>query len=59
MSAALQENADKCSWTWGDRYPATNGFGGIANVNMKGRDYQVGCYWPAYQNACTPPPGCR
>jgi hypothetical protein len=48
------ENADKCAWKWGTTY--TTGNGGLANINVGGKDFLVqqnwaasgGCYksWP-------------
>jgi hypothetical protein len=50
------ENADKCAWTWGSTY--TTSTGGLANINVGGKDFLVqrnwvnsgsgGCYksWP-------------
>jgi hypothetical protein len=50
------ENADKCAWTWGTTYTTSNG--GLANINVGGKDFLVqrnwvnsgsgGCYksWP-------------
>jgi hypothetical protein len=50
------ENADKCAWTFGTTYRTGNG--GVANMNLGGKDFLVqrnwvnsgggGCYlsWP-------------
>ena len=40
------ENADKCAWTWGATY--TTGNGGLANMNLGGKDFLVQQNW---QNA--------
>jgi hypothetical protein len=38
-----QENADKCAWTFGTEYTASNGF--KANMNLGGRDYLIQQNW--------------
>lgn len=40
------ENADKCAWTWGATYTTSNG--GLANMNLGGKDFLVQQNW---QNA--------
>jgi hypothetical protein len=37
------ENADKCAWTWGTTY--TNANGGLANMNLGGKDFLVQRNW--------------
>jgi hypothetical protein len=37
------ENADKCAWTWGQTY--TSAAGGIANINLGGKDFLVQRNW--------------
>ena len=37
------ENADKCAWTFGTTYNATNG--SKANMNLGGRDYLIQRNW--------------
>jgi hypothetical protein len=37
------ENADKCAWTWGTTYKTANG--GIANMNLGGKDFLVQRNW--------------
>jgi hypothetical protein len=37
------ENADKCAWTWGTTY--TTGNGGLANMNLGGKDFLVQRNW--------------
>jgi hypothetical protein len=37
------ENADKCAWTWGATY--TNANGGVANMNLGGKDFLVQRNW--------------
>jgi hypothetical protein len=39
------ENADKCAWTYGTTYKATNG--AVANVRIGTRDYLVQQNWKA------------
>jgi len=38
-----QENADKCAWTWGTTYTTANG--GVANVNLGGKDFLIQRNW--------------
>lgn len=38
-----EENADKCAWTFGSTYPASNG--SVANMNLGGKDYLVQQNW--------------
>ncbi|MEQ1884841.1 MAG: hypothetical protein ABL967_07250 [Bryobacteraceae bacterium] len=38
-----EENADKCSWTWGTTYTTTNG--AIANMKLGGLDYLIQQNW--------------
>ncbi len=38
-----EENADKCAWTFGATYTASNG--SLANMNLGGRDYLVQQNW--------------
>ena len=37
------ENADKCAWTWGTTYTTANG--GVANMNIGGKDFLVQRNW--------------
>jgi hypothetical protein len=37
------ENADKCAWTWGVTYTTANG--GVANVNLGGKDFLIQRNW--------------
>jgi hypothetical protein len=37
------ENADKCAWTWGTTYTTSNG--GVANVNLGGKDFLIQRNW--------------
>jgi hypothetical protein len=37
------ENADKCAWTWGSTYTTSNG--GLANMNLNGKDFLVQQNW--------------
>ncbi|MBV9774624.1 MAG: hypothetical protein JO040_11775, partial [Gemmatimonadetes bacterium] len=37
------ENADKCAWTWGTTYTTANG--GVANMNLGGKDFLVQQNW--------------
>lgn len=37
------ENADKCAWTFGTTYTTSNG--GLANVNLGGKDYLIQQNW--------------
>jgi hypothetical protein len=37
------ENADKCAWTFGTTYHATNG--SLANMNINGKDYLIQQNW--------------
>jgi hypothetical protein len=37
------ENADKCAWTWGATY--TNANGGLANMNLGGKDFLIQRNW--------------
>jgi len=37
------ENADKCAWTWGTTYTTSNG--GVANMNIGGKDFLVQRNW--------------
>jgi hypothetical protein len=37
------ENGDKCAWTWGTTY--TSAAGGVANVNIGGKDFLVQQNW--------------
>jgi hypothetical protein len=37
------ENADKCAWTWGTTYTTSNG--GLANMNLGGKDFLVQRNW--------------
>jgi len=37
------ENADKCAWTFGSTYTTSNG--GVANMNLGGRDYLIQRNW--------------
>ncbi|MBV9109664.1 MAG: hypothetical protein JO306_09690 [Gemmatimonadetes bacterium] len=41
--SAGNENADKCAWTWGTTYTTTNG--GVANVNLGGKDFLIQRNW--------------
>jgi len=41
--SAGNENADKCAWTWGTTYTTANG--GVANVNVGGKDYLIQRNW--------------
>jgi len=37
------ENADKCAWSWGSTYTTANG--GVANINVGGKDFLVQMNW--------------
>ncbi len=52
FDAAGAENADKCAWTFGTTYTTANG--GVANMNLGGKDFLVQRNW---SNAGTG--GCR
>ena len=38
-----EENADKCAWTFGQTYSATNG--SLANMNLGGSDFLIQRNW--------------
>jgi hypothetical protein len=42
-STTGQENADMCAWTWGTTYTTANG--GVANVNLGGKDFLIQRNW--------------
>ncbi|HEX6749337.1 MAG TPA: hypothetical protein VF092_18730 [Longimicrobium sp.] len=43
FDAQGNENADKCAWTWGTTYTTANG--GVANVNLGGKDFLIQRNW--------------
>lgn len=46
------ENADKCAWNWGTTYTTSNG--GLANMNIGGKDYLIQQNWVnAGSGGCT------